>query len=91
MAYCGYGDAEHHDILYCCVLGLHGVPGLRYYPLPGLISRLRSNADVYYRVFNGGSPFNRSTSDNVNLDALIEHYREKNRKMEEKIRAKTQD
>ncbi|MCJ1323949.1 hypothetical protein MMC10_000611 [Thelotrema lepadinum] len=40
-------------------------------------------------VFNTGSPFNVPTSASVNLDKVIEHYREKNRKMTERVEKKT--
>ena len=40
-------------------------------------------------VFNGGSPYNRSASYSVNLDAVMEHYKQKNEEMVKKIEKKT--
>ena len=49
-----------------------------------------ANHILRYRVFNTGSPYNVPTSAAVNLDALVAHYKEENRKMAEKVANKTE-
>lgn len=43
------------------------------------------------RIFNMGSPYNRHSSNSVNLEGVINHYTQKNRALAEGVKTKTSE